>query len=141
MLVPFILALSAAAQTPATQARAPAATQAAPSPKSADSQLIETAYDFIHSGKPGEALPVLDGIISRSTALYAGEKRQIYTSRSPTEALYYMALAASQKKSAVAIDETWSMALYLKGFALIDLERADEAKPLFDKAIAMAPMN
>jgi tetratricopeptide (TPR) repeat protein len=141
MLVSMILALAAAAQTPAAVVQPPQAGQTAEAPESADSKLIDTAYGFISSGKPEQAMPVLDGVISRMTTHYAREKRQIYTPRTTTESLYYMGLAASQKKSAIAIDPAWSMALFLKGFALIDLNRPDEAKPLFDKAIAMAPMN
>lgn len=140
VLVSFILALAAAAQTPVAQS--PPGPQATIStPVGDDSALVDTAYDSIHAGKPGDAIPVLDGIISRAEAHYAREKRHIYTSRSPAEAFYYAGLAASQKRSAVVLDETWSLAIFLKGFALIDLNRSDEAKPLFDKAIAMAPMN
>lgn len=142
MFVSVILALAAAVQSPQVQAQAPAgSSSAAEATVSDDSALVDKAYEFIHSSQPAEALPLLDGIIGRSQARYSAERRQIYTARSPVETLYYTGLAASRKRAAVVIDETWSLAIFLKGFALIDLNRADEAKPLFDQAIAMAPMN
>lgn len=39
------------------------------------------------------------------------------------------------------MNESSGEAYFVKGFALVDLGRADDAKPYFDKAIALAPMN
>jgi tetratricopeptide (TPR) repeat protein len=142
VFVSFILALAAAAQNPAVAVRGPAGSKAViATTASADSGLIDQANDFINEKRPADAITVLDGVIARAEANYAREKRQIYASRSPAEAIYYAGLAATQKRDALVLDETWSLAYFLKGFALIDLSRPDEAKPLFDKAIAMAPMN
>lgn len=142
MLASVLLALAAAAQAPATAAPAPANSNiTVATDESPDARLLDTAFGFIQRKDPAGAIPILDGIISRAQARYARETRLIYTSRSMAETVYYGGLAAAAKKSAVIIDETWSMALFLKAFALIDLNRPDEAKPLLDRAIAMAPMN
>jgi len=141
MLV-FGLAVAAIAQNSTIEVRGSAGTSSTTqSTASDDAGLIDEAFKFIEAQRRSDAISVLDGIIARAEARYANEGRQIYTSRSPAEAILYAGLSASQKKSAIILDETWSQAYFLKGFALIDLGRSDEAKPLFDKAIAMAPMN
>jgi len=140
VLASFILALAAATQAPAATT-APPANPRVEQTDDADNRLLDTAFGFIQRKQPDQAILILDGIISRAEARYARETRVIYTSRSMAETVYYGGLAAAAKKSAVIIDETWSLALFLKAFALIDLNRSDEAKPLLDRAIAMAPMN
>lgn len=105
------------------------------------SPKIDEAFAFIRDGKPAQALPILDGVIASEEALHRDEKRVIYSARTLTEAMVYAGLAASQKKSAVVVDDTYAMGYFIKGFALIDLNRPDEAKPLFDRALALAPMN
>ena len=105
------------------------------------SAKIDEAFAFIREGKPAEALPILDSVIAAEEGLHRNEKRVIYSARTLTEAMVYAALAATQKKSAVVLDDTYAMGYFIKGFALIDLNRSDEAKPLFDRALALAPMN
>jgi tetratricopeptide (TPR) repeat protein len=142
VFVSVFLALAAAAQNPLVQAQAPAGTSATiQTAVSDDRGQIDKAFEFIQAKQPAQALPVLDGVISRAEAQYRSEKRSIYTSRSLAETVYYSGLAAAAKTDSVVIDETWSLALFFKGYALIDLDRANEAKPYFDQAIAMAPMN
>jgi tetratricopeptide (TPR) repeat protein len=136
--------LAATAQSPLVQAQAPAPSGSSTTFQSAvsdDRGQIDRAFEFIQAQRPADAIPVLEGVISRAEAQYAGEKRQIYSSRSLPETLYYSGLSAAAKTDSVIIDETWSLALFFKGYALIDLNRPDEAKPYFDRAIAMAPMN
>jgi tetratricopeptide (TPR) repeat protein len=138
----FTLALAATAQNPLVEVQGPGGLSSTIQPQASDdAALIDKAYDSIQAQKPADAIAVLDIIIARAEARYAHEKRQIYSSRSQVEAILYAGLAGSQKKSALILDGTWSSAYFLKGFALIDLNRSDEAKALFDKAIAMAPMN
>lgn len=105
------------------------------------SKKIDEAFAFIQDGKPADALPILDGVIAAEEALHRNEKRVIYSARTMTEAMVYAGLAASQKQSVVVVDDTYAMGYFMKGFALIDLNRPDEAKPLFDRALALAPMN
>jgi tetratricopeptide (TPR) repeat protein len=50
-------------------------------------------------------------------------------------------LSATQKKSGIVVDGSWATAHFLKGFALVDLRRSDEALVQFDRAIALSPMN
>jgi len=146
MSVLLALAASAAAQSNVS----PSAVQVQPkgdaaitltTPKDPLSGQLDRAANLIKEHHPKDALPVLDTIISAEESGHHDDKRIIFSARSSEESLFYLMEAAVQKKNAVALDETWSTAYFLKGFALIDLNRADEAKAFLDKAIALAPMN
>jgi tetratricopeptide (TPR) repeat protein len=108
---------------------------------SPDSARIDEAFRIIRAGRPAEAIPILDSITMRLEKLYAGEKRQIFSSSSLKESFVYAALSAKTNKDSLVLDENWGMAHFLKGFALIDLGRAEEAKVQLDRAIALAPVN
>lgn len=110
-------------------------------PANPDRAKIDEAFSLIKGGKPTEALPILDQIIARCEKAHAGEKRQIFSASSMTETILYAGLAAAAKKDALVLDDTWGMAHFLKGFALIDLNRPGEAKTQLDRAIELAPMN
>jgi tetratricopeptide (TPR) repeat protein len=109
--------------------------------EAAERRAIEDAYQLVAQKKPAEAIQLLDRLIAVRERTHAGEKRQIFNARSETEALVYMGLAAKNKREALVQGENWSLAIFLKGFALVDLGRTEEAKMMFDRALAMAPMN
>src|SRR5688500_8784451 len=109
--------------------------------EAAAGETTNDAAKLIGEKKPAEAIAMLDRIIGAQTAKYRGETRRTYCAGSPEESLAYMVMAASDGKDAVVIDRQWCMALFLKGFALIDLQRSDEARPFLEQAVAMAPMN
>jgi tetratricopeptide (TPR) repeat protein len=135
----FLLLLLAA---PLPVAAQPAAPPAASAPDSAaQNALIERAVILIHDKKAAEAIPLLDRVIAAEEKAHAGEKRQIYSARSMAETLMYMAEASAAKKEAVAFGPEWSLALFLKGFALVDLGSAEAAGPLFERAVALSPGN
>src|SRR5690349_18321790 len=55
--------------------------------------------------------------------------KKIYASRSASETLYYMTMAATAGEGAIAIETTCADALYVRGFASLDsgqLEQAEE---------------
>lgn len=105
------------------------------------SAQIDRATALIKQGKATEAVSILDEVIAAEEASHKGEIRMTFAARSMTEALLYSGMAATQKKSAIVLNDTWALGYFLKGFALVDLNRGDEAKTWFDKAIALAPMN
>ena len=47
----------------------------------------------------------------------------------------------TQGAQAIVTDRNWADAYFLKGFALIDADRANEAIGWFDKALALSPKN
>ncbi len=117
---------------------APEAAFAAPDSGQAQ---VDRAADLINNGKPGEAVAVLDPLIAAQERQRAGDKRQAYCARSPAESLFYLAGAVQEKKEAVVLPESSCYSIFLKGFALIDLNRSDEAKAYLERAVAMAPSN
>lgn len=102
---------------------------------------LEQATSLIRQGKSAEAIPVLDQVIAAEESRNRDEKRLTFSARSMTEAILYAGLGAAAKKAAVVLDGTWSGAYFAKGYALIDLNRSEDAKAYLDKAIGLAPMN
>ena len=139
MSVLLILSLALAQPSPviATPA-APAAIEDARGPLAV---RIEAAAELVHAAKPAAALPIVDAVIVDAERLYPVDKGPFYAARSMTETLVYATLGVAAKKGTTVLNSDWATAYFLKGFALIDLGRADEAKPWFDKAIALSPMN
>jgi Tfp pilus assembly protein PilF len=135
----FLVLLLAAPLPAATKPATPPA--AATSDSAAQNALIERAVTLMHQGKPADAVPLLDQVIAAEEKAHSGEKRQIYSASSLTETMMYMGEAAAAKKEAVAFGPEWSLALFLKGFALVDLGSADAAGPLFERAVALSPAN
>ncbi len=135
----LLLALTLATPTRAADPQSPAVV--ADSDAHQD-ELLTYARTLITQGQPQDAITrYLNPVLSHYEAAYAKETRQVYGSRGLTETLFYMLQAAANKKSAVAIPPTWGDALFTKGFALVDLGRHDEARLLFEKAVALSPMN
>jgi Tfp pilus assembly protein PilF len=134
----FLLLLLAA---PLPAAAKPAPPPAATAPDSAQSALVERAVTLMHQGQPADAIPLLDQVIAAEEKAHSGEKRRIYSASSIGETMIYMTEAATAGKGAVAFGPEWSLALFLKGFALVDLGSADAAGPLFERAVELSPAN
>ena len=109
-----------------------------PSPSTAG---IAAARAAIAAGRPQEALDTLAPVIAANAAARAADRRRSYCGMSMTETLLYMTFAAKEKRDAVALGPDHCEALYLRGFALIDLGRVAEAKAAYEEALALAPMH
>jgi Flp pilus assembly protein TadD len=107
--------------------------------QTARSAKLGQAIAAIQSQKPAEATAILQPLLTEYEKLYAGEKRKIYCAHDPKESLRYMLEAAAAKHDAVAIDSGWCMALWARGFALIDMRQLDAAVPFLERAVALAP--
>jgi tetratricopeptide (TPR) repeat protein len=110
-------------------------------PADAQAREIDRAWELVQHGKPADAIPIADKIIADFEANHAASGTLLFCARSTAETLLYSAMAASKKMSAQVLAEDSCYAYFLKGFALIELGRGDEAKPYLDKAITLAPMN
>src|SRR3569623_2280539 len=95
------------------------------------SPKIVAALLAIKAGRPQEAVDVLAPVIAAFDADQTKETRRLYCGMSMTESLAYMALPDPDKKSAVALPPGYCTALYLKGFALIDLNRIADARAVY----------
>jgi len=121
----------------------PAAAQPAAheSPAADPAARLEEGISAIKAGKAAEALAIIDPILAAYERLYAGEKRRIYCANGPTQTILYMGMAATDHKDAVALDGHWCLALWAKGFALIDQRKVAEAVPFLQRAVDMAPVH
>ena len=136
--VHYVAALALLATSPAL-AQAQAAQTQTVSPEAARNARLGAAIAAIKASKPGDAVAILDPLLAEYQKLYAPEKRRIYCAHDPQEALFYMAQAAAAKRDAVAIDPGWCIALWAKGFALIDMQQLDAGVPFLERAVSLSP--
>jgi tetratricopeptide (TPR) repeat protein len=132
------LALLAAAPAGQQAGSAPAAAGTAAQPGQSE---VDRAAELIGAGKPGEAVALLDTLIADQERQRRGETRQVFCARSLEEGLVYSAAADHAHKASIVLGENACYSLFLKGFALIDLNRSDEARAWLERAVAMAPSN
>jgi tetratricopeptide (TPR) repeat protein len=140
---PLVLSLVLACSACSTANR-PAGEPAAvalPDNATPDEKALFSAQRDITHHQPEAAIATLDPVIDRHAASYKGSKHDVYCSRSMNETLYYMLLAKSQGRDAVAVDPAWSEAYYYKAYALIELGRIQEARAMLEKARALSPRN
>lgn len=101
---------------------------------------LVAAENLVTAHSPGAALVLLDEVIAAEDKAHDSESN-VFSSRSLAETLMYLTLGAETKTKTVAYDDTWSLALFMKGFVLIDMGRPDSAEPYYRRAIALAPSN
>ena len=106
-----------------------------------EQRQVEQAIDLIHKGRPAEALTQLEGVIAANELRHRDSGQDVYCARGTADTLMHMMQSVAAKRDAVAVDSTWCDAIFLKGFALVDLARPAEAREWIEKAIAMAPHN
>lgn len=103
-----------------------------------DTELGE-AINAIQSGKPAEAIAIVDPLLVKYEKRYAGEKRKIYCAHYPAQAILYVSEAKAANKKSLILDPNWCTALWARGFALIDLNQIDAAVPFLERAVALSP--
>lgn len=107
-----------------------------------DDDRLDQASKFISGGQPAEALKLAEQVIAEHEGKFRNDSQTLYFSaRSLGEGLVYATLAGAAKKNGVVLNGDWALAYFLKGFALIDLNRSDEAIKWLNKAAELAPMN
>ena len=124
------------------------AVQAAPAPPvakppSLDERMtpqLQAAARSVRLHQPQAALDILTPVLATYEADHAKETRRIYCGMSLQETLLYLTLAAKDKVAPVALPPGYCTALYLKGYALVDLGRVAEAKAIYERLMVLAPM-
>lgn len=126
---------------------------AAPPPTAPDAdpameKLFQQARKLIDAKKLPAAIQKCDQVIERFEQFYADRNEKVYCARTAPEKLGYLVMAANEfnrgtakKTSAVALSPTWSNAFYMKGYALLELQRRAEAKSAINRALELAPWN
>lgn len=114
------------------QAEGPAAT--------AD-KLLEAGFKELSQRNTGKAAAYFDQAIEACKAQYDNTEQMHYAARTPQESLYYLLKAAGDKQPAVALPVTCADALYLKGYASLDLGQLEVAEEFIKRAVTMSPVN
>jgi len=95
----------------------------------------------LKNSEPQRAFDMMEPLLADFTRRYSGEKRQIYCAVTREQTIAYMALAATQKRDAVAVEPGWCRAQYIHAYALVDLGKLEEAQQSFERLVAYAPEN
>lgn len=140
-IVHIVAALALGVQVaPSPPSASPPGTAAPPSLDERMTPELEAAARLLRAHQPQAVVDRLAPVIAAYDADLAHEARRIYCGESPQETLLYLAMAAKDKVSAVAIAPGYCTALYMKGYALVDLGRVAEAKAIYERLLTLAPM-
>jgi tetratricopeptide (TPR) repeat protein len=135
MLKPWVVLAAFGISSAAAPAAEPDAIQRA------EQQQVADASHLIANQKPSDAIALLDKVIAANEGRHQDKTQLLYCARSQEEVLLYMMEAAVAKHNAAALDSTYCDAIFLKGFALIDLGQPAEARKYVERAVSMAPHN
>ena len=110
---------------------------------------LEEAARLLRDKRIDEALAILDRTISHSEAKYSDPDTRWYVARDGGDSLAYMVMSAADvdagkaggKTKAQALLVQWANAWYLKGYALVEAKRLDEARTALDRALELSPWN
>jgi len=111
---------------------------------------LSTAQHLVDQGIPDTAIrDHLDPVIAFYRSQHTHFDQKVYSAHSRAEALIYLAMdtAMSKEDGAAApekvrvLNGSWSDALQLKGYALVELQRFEDAKTVLKEEIDLAPMN
>jgi len=101
-----------------------------------DAKLGEIVQ-LIQGGQPQQAVDKLNPLLADYERRYAGQPRPLCDVE-PAETKAYAGVAG---KDYTLTDGGWCIALWAKGFALIDLKQLDAAVPFLERSVALAPFH
>ena len=149
LVVVMLAVLSSAHAQTSTQAQVKSEATGKSSDHEQDAQqsLLAEARRQIDEGKTADAIATTDKIIGYYESKYPDAKHRWFVARTGQETLAYMAMAAvdmdkgTDKRGASALIVAWADTYYLKGYALVELRRAEDAKAALEHAIHLSPYN
>jgi Tfp pilus assembly protein PilF len=106
---------------------------------SAASATIGQAFSAIQAGDPARALSTVEPVLASFEKDFSGEKRHIFCSETAEQEGYYLTTADGGADNVRLVTATWCEAQYVKAFALVDLQRLDDAKLVFERLVGYAP--
>ena len=101
-----------------------------------DARLGEVVQ-LIQGGQPQLAVDKVNPLLADYERRYAGKPRPLCDVE-PAETKAYAGVAG---KDYTLADGGWCIALWAKGFALIDLKQLDAAVPFLERSVALAPFH
>ncbi|WP_109806601.1 tetratricopeptide repeat protein [Sphingosinithalassobacter portus] len=104
-------------------------------------RILQEALGQLRAGQPAKAVELVDPVLARFDADYGDEKRHLYCGETQQLAIIYAAMNAQDDdhRDTLVLDSGWCSALWVKGFALIDLGRPQEALSYFQRAVDLSP--
>lgn len=111
--------------------------QESPAENARNGRLTEI-IQLIQGGQPQAAIDRLNPLIVEYQGLYPGEKQKLCKVEAYETAAY---AALPGGKNAVLVEGGWCIALWAKGFALIDLQQLDGSVLFLERAVTMAPLH
>jgi len=100
--------------------------------------LLSRGTEMLSNKKASEAIMnYFNPIIRDYERRYASSKKPIFTARTQKEHDTYIRSSYNAK----ILSKTWSEAYYLKAYALLELNKINQAEETIDKALKLAPAN
>ena len=103
--------------------------------------LLGNGFKKLSQRNAKNAIVDFDKAIALCQGQYSSDEQKTYASRGMVETIYYMTKAAADKESAIAVGPACSEALFLRGYASLDLGQVELAEEFMQRAIDMAPVN
>lgn len=102
---------------------------------------VDKATQVLYDGNPADAVRLVDPVIAAFDADYADKSKTYFCADDDVAMLTLLGQSAADNKDAVVLESTWCDALFVKGFALIDLKRLPEAGAFLERAAEMDALN
>jgi len=107
----------------------------------AQQKRLDEGVRLLKAGQPAQAIEQCFTKIIAFYEMRNEAKVRLYAARSSAEALLYMLEAAKAKTDAKVVGSSYAYAYFLKGYALTEMRRVDEAKAAIAQAIEISPHN
>jgi tetratricopeptide (TPR) repeat protein len=115
------------------------AAQAQDAGKQARDAALSNAVQAVADGRAQDAIKLVDPLLGQYERLYASQATPFYCDTTEPESAAYKALPGGS--GAKLVDSGWCVALWAKGFAMIDLDQLDAAVPFLERAVALSPLH
>jgi tetratricopeptide (TPR) repeat protein len=150
MILAALLALGLAAGEPLMSTKVDGRTAATVVAASADQEAsrwnrVQEANRLAHTGKAADALKMLDVLLAEYAKQYPPGATRWYVARNMPESMAYLVQATAQVEGSghgdaqVLTNVAWADAYFVKGYALVELERFDQAREALEHALDLAP--
>jgi tetratricopeptide (TPR) repeat protein len=100
---------------------------------------LNDAFAQIRRGNPESAIEIADRVIAAYERRYRG--RTVRCANDNDDAVKVILLTLEKGRDLTILGAGWCEALFVKGFAFIDLHRTSEAEAALAEAVRMAPSN
>ena len=105
-------------------------------------RILDAGSQLLAKREPGKAInDYFNRVIDYCDKNHTDKKQQIYAARTQAETLFYLMGAAIEERDAKVLGPLCADALYLKGYALLEIGNDELAQQYISMALAMSPVN